>query len=55
MDTYYKKRPRIEPAQPLPTSVDAEGNCLQMLSSEYDHYRQTLLQTEEGEGWSSEL
>lgn len=57
MDTYYKKRPRTEPAQPPPTQIDADGERLpaKVLSSEYDRYRQSLLQTGDGEGWSSEL
>ena len=55
MDIYYKKRPKAGPAQLLPTPIDADGEHLQLLSSEYDRYRRTLLQTDEGEGWSSEL
>jgi hypothetical protein len=52
MDIYYRKRPRAEPVQPPPTP---EGEILPMLASEFDRYRRTLLQTDEGEGWSSEL
>jgi hypothetical protein len=55
MDIYYQKRPRTEPAQPPPTPIEADGERLQALSSEYDRYRRTLQQTNEGEGWSSEL
>jgi hypothetical protein len=57
METYYKKRPRAEPAQPPPTPFDADEEHLpaKMLSSEYDRYRQSLLQTDDGEGWTSEL
>ena len=28
---------------------------MRVLSSEYDRYRQSLLEVDEGEGWSSEL
>jgi hypothetical protein len=54
---YYKKRPRAEPVQPPDTQLDADGERLQAkaLSSDYDRYRQSLLQTGDGEGWSSEL
>lgn len=57
MDIYYKKRPRAEPAQPPDTQLDANGERLpaKALSSDYDRYRQSLLQTDDGEGWSSEL
>jgi hypothetical protein len=57
MDIYYKKWPRNEPAQPPPTQLDADGEHLpvKVLSSEYDRYRQSLLQTDDGEGWSLEL
>jgi hypothetical protein len=55
MSSYYQKRPRSEPAQPPPTPIDADGERLPALSSEYDRYRLTLQQTNEGEGWSSEL
>jgi hypothetical protein len=57
MDMYYKKRPRAEPVQPPDTQLDADGERLQAkaLSSDYDRYRQSLLQTGDGEGWSSEL
>jgi hypothetical protein len=57
MDMYYKKRPRAEPAQPPPTQLDADGEQLpvKVLSSEYDCYCQSLLQTDDGEGWSFEL
>jgi hypothetical protein len=57
MDTYYKKRLRAEPAQPPPTQLDADGEHVpvKVLSSEYDRYHQSLLQTDDGEGWSSEL
>jgi hypothetical protein len=36
----------------VPTPSDASQR---VLSSEYEHYCQTLLETEDGEGWSSEL
>ena len=57
MEIYYKKRPRAEPAQEPLTQLDADGERVpvKVLSSEYDRYRQSLLQTEDGEGWSSEL
>jgi hypothetical protein len=57
MDSYYKKRPKPEPAQPPLTQLDADGEHLEAkaLSSDYDRYRQSLLQTGDGEGWSSEL
>jgi hypothetical protein len=52
METYYKKR-RVEPVDALaPTPSDASQR---VLSSKYEHYRQTLLETEDDEGWSSEL
>jgi hypothetical protein len=57
MEIYYKKRPRAEPAQPPPTQIDADREHvpLKVLSSEYDCYRKSLLQMDDGEGWSSEL
>ena len=57
MDIYYKKRPRAERPQPPSIQIDADGKCLpvKVLSSEYDVYRQSLLRTDVGEGWSSEL
>lgn len=58
MDTYYKKRLRAEPPQPLelpPTPLDGDGEHMRVLSSEYNRYRQSLLKTDNGEGWSSEL
>jgi hypothetical protein len=57
MDVYYKKRPRAEPAQPPPTQLGADGERLpvKVLSTEYDRFRQSLLETDDGEGWSSEL
>jgi IMP cyclohydrolase len=52
METYYKKQ-RVEPVDaPAPTPSDASQR---VLSSEYKRYCQTLLETEDGEGWSSEL
>jgi len=57
MDTYYKKRPRTKPVQLPPTQINADREHLpaRVLSSEYDHYCQSLLQTGNGKGWSSEL
>jgi hypothetical protein len=57
MDMYYKKRLRAEPAQPPTTQLDVDGEQLpvKVLSSEYDRYCQSLLQIDDGEGWSSEL
>jgi len=57
MAIYYKKRPRAEPAQPPPTQTDADGVTIsvKVLGSEYDRYHQSLLWTDDGEGWSSEL
>jgi hAT family C-terminal dimerisation region len=57
MEKYYEKRPRTDPAQPPLTPFDADGECTsaKVLSSEYDRYRQSLLETGDGEGWSSEL
>lgn len=57
MDEYYKTRLRAKPAQPPPTpiGVDGERAPVKVLSSEYDRYRQSLLETDDGEGWSSEL
>jgi hypothetical protein len=57
MDIYYKRQPRTEPAQQPPTQIDADGEHLpvKVLSFEYDRYRQSLLQSDDGEGWSSEL
>jgi len=57
MEIYYKTQPRAEPAQPPPTQIDADRKRvpLKVLSSEYDRYRQSLLEADDGEGWSSEL
>ncbi|KAF8495254.1 NUC071 domain-containing protein [Russula emetica] len=57
MDIYYKKRLKAEPVQPPPTPINVDGECLpaKVLSSKYDRYRQSLLQMDDGEGWSSEL
>jgi hypothetical protein len=57
MDTYYKKQLRAKPAQPPPTPIDVDGERLpaKVLSSEYDRYCQSLLQMDNGEGWSLEL
>src|SRR6266849_8798662 len=57
MEIYYKTRPRAEPAQPPPTQIDADRERipLKVLSSEYDRYCQSLLEADDGEGWSSEL
>ena len=58
MDIYYRKWPRAEwpePAELPPTPLDRDGERMTMLSSEYDRYRQSLLKTYEGEGWSLEL
>ena len=35
--------------------MDGERVPVKVLSSEYDRYRQSLLQTDDGEGWSLEL
>ena len=57
MEIYYKMQPRAEPAQPPPIQINADGECVpaKVLSSEYNHYRQSLLEVDNGEGWSSEL
>ena len=55
MDIYYRKRPRAErpePAELPPTPLDGDGERMRVLSSEYDRYHQTLLETDDGEGWS---
>lgn len=53
MEKYYKCRPQ---AQVHPTTQD-DGSAAnsQILLSEYDRYRQTLLQKDDDEGWPSEL
>ncbi len=50
-------QPRAEPAQPPSTQIDVDGERipLKVLSLEYDRYRQSLLEADDGEGWSSEL
>jgi hypothetical protein len=57
MDVYYKKHPRAEPAQPPPTQLDADGECLpvKVLLTEYDRFHQSLLETDNGEGWFLDL
>ena len=57
MDIYYEKWPRAEPTQPPPIQINIDGECLllKVLSLEYDCYHQSLLQTDDGEGWSLEL
>jgi hAT family protein len=57
MDKYYKMRLRAKPAQPPPTPISVDGECtpVKVLSSKYDHYHQSLLKTDDREGWSSEL
>jgi hypothetical protein len=59
MAIYYRKRPRAERPEPAaelpPTPLDGDGERMTALSSEYDRYRESLLETDEGEGWSSEL
>ena len=43
---------RAEPAQPpsTPINVDREHVPVKVLTLEYNHYRQSLLQTDDGEG-----
>ena len=43
--------------QPPPTPIDVDGKhiSVKVLTSDYDCYRQSLLQMDDGEGWSSEL
>ena len=57
MDIYYKKRLRAKPAQPPSTQIDANGEHVpeKVLRSKYDHYCQSLLQTDNGKGWLLEL
>jgi hypothetical protein len=57
MEIYYKKRPRADAVDPptQTTCIDGNAERLRVLSSEYDRYRQSLLETDKGEGWSSEL
>src|SRR5258707_2980644 len=57
MDEYYKTWLRAKPAQPpsTPIGVDGEHAPVKVLSSKYDHYRQSLLEMDDREGWSSEL
>ena len=55
MEMYYRKRPQAEPAdQPTPTPCTGENS--KTLASEYDRYRQSLLEMDDDhEGWASEL
>jgi hAT family protein len=57
MDEYYKMRLRAKPAQPPPTPIGVDRECapVKVLSFEYDRYHQSLLETDDREGWSSEL
>ena len=57
MDVYYKKCLRAKPAQPPPTQLDVDRERLpvKVLSTKYDRFHQSLLETDDGEGWSSEL
>ena len=52
MDVYYKKRLRAEPMQPPPTQLDVDGERLpvKVLSTKYDRFCQSLLETDDGEG-----
>ncbi len=53
MEEYYRKRPRAQTADP-PTPTE-EGSGVKALSSEFDRYRQTLIEKDDSEGWQSEL
>ena len=57
MDEYYKMWLRAKPAQPPPTPIGVDGECIpvKVLSSKYDRYHQSLLEMDDREGWSSEL
>src|SRR5258708_2883090 len=57
MDEYYKTQLRAKPVQPPPTPISVDGECapVKVLSSKYDCYHQSLLEMDNGEGWSSEL
>jgi hypothetical protein len=52
METYFKRRPRRNTANP--STADNAG-AEKALISEYDRYRQTLVDMDDDEGWASEL
>lgn len=52
MEAYYQTRPR---APATPTQEEEGHSGSKVLSSEFDRYRQTLLEVDDDEGWASEL
>lgn len=50
MEGYYRKRPR---AQAQSTDIDTTQDL--DLTSEFDRYRQSLVDIDDDEGWASEL
>lgn len=53
MDTYYRQRPRAQAASTATQDPQVEGS--KALSSEFDRYRQQLVDIDDDEGWASEL
>ena len=53
MEVYYQKRPRAQ-AQSTDTAAPTQEGS-KALSSEFDRYRQTLVEIDDDEGWAAEL
>jgi hypothetical protein len=56
MEEYWRRRPRAPSMAPSASnSVDVTVSSHVSFLSEYDRYRQTLVATEDDEGWAAEL
>lgn len=55
MDTYYRQRPRTQAASTGTPTQDPQVEGSKTLSSEFDRYRQQLVDIDDDEGRASEL
>lgn len=54
MERYYKTRPRAKPVDP-PSPSSRSTTPAKSIYSEYDRYRQNLVEVDDDEGWAAEL